>query len=682
VAPRAYHPEAGRTLAALSALALLLASAAGLAGGAWAAPGSDSVAVTGASLAAAALPVPPELEKRGSSDSVVPPATPRVAARLLPPAPAAAAALHAAPGFVLRRVPNPRHRSVDASARAMPAALMRLRAIDRLKVQVTHVRSGAGRRLTDWRIEGGEEYRERAALSAVASGTNDGDRSRLRTLRLDAGRGGLSGSFGDVPPVTVERFVSLQHLRGAVVEGDLGGGAWWRALGGGPTPTPGQPTPRAAIAGWVIDGARVDDARLSLALFGFRRGAPTARSGDPDSLAGRGGQAVIGITAPLPMGSLALRLAAGHHDLDGHGGLTAGQITEWNLSAPRLVIALRDERATRRARVIGSDDYRATPRREDRWNVQARPWSGRAEAHFTGVVRAADDPALSARTIQLGGSGTVGRSRWYAGAEAGWDDRPLTGELDRRLSLQAGRSWTAGHALLARLDRNTGGAGRDQLQATVELSLALRRRLRLGLEPRLWWDARRLAQGALEARLTAPLPWLGTRLAAGVVLAAAAERGFRGELREATLAVSLAPRARDRGDLEIRRVSDGGTGHLEYDAGYEMVADRYESLVGGSFARRDSSRVTVLVLRSGNRSGAPNVLVSLDGKELRFTDEDGVARFDHVSPGVHVVALEERSLPPQQEVVGASRVFVTLERGHPPEAVEFTIARPARRSTF
>ena len=115
---------------------------------------------------------------------------------------------------------------------------------------------------------------------------------------------------------------------------------------------------------------------------------------------------------------------------------------------------------------------------------------------------------------------------------------------------------------------------------------------------------------------------------------------------------------------------------------YETEMERYDTPGNGWLANRDTGRVTVRVTRSGNGAGASDVLISLDGKELRFTDADGVARFDGVTPGVHVMAIEERSLPANYEVVYASRVFVTVEPGRVPEMVRFAIARSERRSEF
>ena len=81
-------------------------------------------------------------------------------------------------------------------------------------------------------------------------------------------------------------------------------------------------------------------------------------------------------------------------------------------------------------------------------------------------------------------------------------------------------------------------------------------------------------------------------------------------------------------------------------------------------------------------SGVPNVLVTLNDSELRFTDDDGFAIFERVEPGIHVVSVEEQSLPELYEIAKSSRSFVTIERGRIPDPVLFEIARPVRRKMF
>ena len=150
---------------------------------------------------------------------------------------------------------------------------------------------------------------------------------------------------------------------------------------------------------------------------------------------------------------------------------------------------------------------------------------------------------------------------------------------------------------------------------------------------------------------------------------------------EAALAVSFAPRARDRAEVEVRRRDESGLQTYETTASYDLSAQRYESLRGPR-SSRDEGLVTVRVVRSGSHEGVADVLILMDGKESRFTDASGLARFEHTGPGAHLISVEERSLPAQHQVTTASRVFVTVERGRDTDPVTFEIGRPVRKTTF
>jgi hypothetical protein len=598
---------------------------------------------------------------------------------------AAVGPAHPPAGFTVRRVVNPRYRPPVAGIPALPpGATSTLRALDWARLQIAGRGSGAATRSFDWLASIGSESRRDRAFGLEATGARQGGASRLRTLRFDGRRGPLSGALGDVPPITVGRVASIQRLRGARAAIELGDGSRWSALGGGPTPVPGIRTRPYGVGGVSLEGLPFEEGLVSVAAFGYGLGdAPRNRYGviDPDSLPGHGGLGSVGLRAPLGPGALTSTVIAGWHRRGDDAGLAAQTALEWNLASPTLVVSVRDERGTPRARVLTGDRATAAPTGEDRWNAQARFLRGRAETHFTGVVRDGGDPGLETRTVNLGASGAFGASAWYAGTDLTWDRRALLAATERRASLYAGRAGVGG-ALLMRAERATNDLGRDALLVSGEASAALPRGGRLALEPRLGWDAERLARGSLGARLTWPLSAFGARIAAGLTWGVEREQDYRGALREAELSLSLLPRARDRGEVEVRRLDDGGSSALEYTASYDLQAPRYERAGGWLISRRDSSRIAVQVVRSGNRSGVPDVLISLDHRELRFTDAEGWAHFDHVGEGVHVLAIEERSLPAPYVPVSTTRVFVTLERGRIVEPVTFEIGRPERRQRF
>jgi hypothetical protein len=535
-----------------------------------------------------------------------------------------------------------------------------------------------------WQMEGGEQGRNGDAIEVVSAGEYRFGTGDLRSLRIAGRHDRLEASLIDAEAVSLWRGVSLDRLRGGVVRLTDPREARWLALGGVPTPVPGTPTPRQAIGGAAAENVRFDEAELSASAFGFWRGVQPAAlipSLGADTLPGRGASGTLGWRAPVAGGKLAGRLGAQLHSLDGPRALAAQHALEWTYQTAGMVASLSDERATRRARVLGTDRFAAAPRREDRWNLQGRFGHGRAETHFTGVLRDGGDPLLTARTVQLGASGNLGRSPWYGGADAAWDRHAVGVPVEQRLSIYSGGALAHGHALIGRLEL-AARSGRDIVTATTEASLVLARGARLGLEPKVGWDSGQFRQGELTARYSVPCGWLSTRITASVTTGALRDDHFRGAVQEAALSISLAPRLRDRADLEVRRVDQDGRPVMAYDVSYDAEVARYQTPGSGWFAARDTGRVIVHVVRTGNSSGVSDVLVSLDGQDLRFTDSDGIARFDHVPVGIHVIALEERSLPANCEVVYASRVFVTVEQGRAPDPVWFAVGRSERRTKF
>ena len=597
---------------------------------------------------------------------------------------AAQAAAPPAP-FTLRRIVNPRYRPPSVGLPGIaPATHSRLRALDHFRARLFQQAPSSPRAFTQWEVQGGEQYRGEDGVEVAAGGAYRAGEPELNGLRLSARHGALEGSLMDVEPVAIGPRAFLTRLRGAVARYTDPRGSRWIALGGAPTPIPNLPTPRLALGGLVVEGVRFEDAELSAQGFAFWRGGQRATPGAPgaDTLPGRGLSGGLGWRAPLAAGWIGGRLGAQLHSLEGRRALAAQHALEWSYRGAGLTASVSDERGTRRLRVLGTDRIAPAPRREDRCNFQGRFAGGRGEAHLTGVARDGGDPALASRALQLGASGSLGHTSWYGGTDAVWDWRAITASEERRLSLYGGGVVGRGHALLGRLEHAARGADRDLLTALLEASFALPRGARLGLEPRLGWSGGVLGQGDVAARFSWPLGWMSSRVAASLAAGASRDDGNRCRVREGTLSISWAPRLRDRADLEVRRFDDDGRPRLETSLSYDASIERYETPGGGWFAGRDTGRVTVRVVRSGNGSGVADILISLDGKELRFTDADGVARFERVTPGVHVVALEERSLPDRHEVAYASRVFVTVEPGRVPEAVQFAIAPSQRRTTF
>ena len=581
--------------------------------------------------------------------------------------------------FVVRRVANPRWRP-PATSPLLPSAAPALRPglLDHLSAQLYRSEPTSGPASSEWQFLAGQQSRTQDGLEMFGALRQTWSGTQLDALRLTGRRGIVSLGLGDQTPIVFGDWVSLQRMRGGVLRLETRETAW-TTLGGVPTPVMGTPVAPIQVAGMSLDSGHQEAARYALTALGFRRDATAGRLA-PDPAPGHGGLGVLGWRLPVGAGMLRGTLGGQVHDLDeGVRRLAIAQALAWDFSTRRVTASLASARNTSHAAIIGTDRFAPAPRAEDRWSLQTRTTGGRFETHSTGVIRDGGDPALETRTFALGFSGAFGRSAWYGGADAVWDRRLVFEE--RRYSVQAGRALVGGATMLARVESVERPNQPVTLSALGETSLPLAAGTRLELEPRLGIAEHSLQNGQLTARLSGPLGGPELRMTGTLSVAGQRESGFRGSMREVGIALSYTPRSRDRGDVEIRRLDEGGRPSLEYSARYETFLQRYEAPTAW-LAARDTGVVTVLVGRSGNGSGMPDVLVSLDGQALRFTDPEGIARFDHVTPGIHTVAIEERSLESNTEVVGSSRVFVTVERGRVTEPVRFTIGRMERRTKF
>lgn len=576
---------------------------------------------------------------------------------------------------------NPRYRPPSSRPPGFsPGVVSRLRALQHASAQITQRGTGAYG-ASFWELSAGEQLANQDGYQGSLIGTNDEGTAAVQEARFDLVKKPWRATLGDVPVVTFERFAAIHGLRGVAVRGaNRGDSSAWYVLGGVPTPRPGNPARRLGLGGVAWEGWRYDGASFALALLGFGRGRVARVSAiEGDTLAGRGASVSFGSSLPLGLGELSLRLGAQTHTLPGHRVLAALQRAEWSCRSAQSIVAISDERASAHARIPDADHFAAAPRREDRWNAQTRFAGGSAELHTVGVMRAGGDPLLDANTIGFGGSRSW-RSGWHAGSSFNWDRRAPDGVNERRLTLNGGRVGRNGIAALGRFDLGADDLGRRTAMLTGETSVPVRGGLRLTFEPRFTWNDRRFERAQTTSSLGCALPGSGS-LIATLAIGMSREDGFTPALQELSLAVSFTPRERDNADFEVRRLSGDGTIGHEVSASYDLQAARYEN-IGGWLSARDSGRVLVQVVRSGNRTGVRDVLVSLDGKSFRFTDAHGIARFEDISPGVHVVAVEEGSLPEAYRVVNSSRAFVTIERGRPVDPVFFEIARPARVRTF
>jgi hypothetical protein len=593
-------------------------------------------------------------------------------------------ALEPGSGFTVRRVANPRFRAPALAGALLARPLGTLVGSQYARARLTRHESGPVSSSTDWEIVAGRDRGARQQLEIWAQGFSSPAYDQIRLLRLSSQHGPLTWSLGDVATQPVGMLPWIQRLRGGLIARTLPRGSDWRLLGGVvPTLTHGV-APNTALATLLFDDLPIQKGALSFGVMGFGRRAPQQgglAGANPDSLAGGGAAALYAAQIASPYGDVRSTFMAQLHNLDGGLSPAGLQALQWSLDRHTIAATVRDQVGTRNARQTGSERLSQAPSHEASTSAQLRLAGGRAEMHLAALTSSGGDAALAAQTAQVGASGSLGGRGWYSGLDFTWNRRAPLYTDERRIAVQTGRVSERGDAVLVRVERNDDNLGRDQVQFTGDVSASPLPGLRLSLEPRLDWQARRFERGMFSARLGWPLLRSSARMNASLTLTSTRTQGFRSELSEASVSLSFAPRSRDRGMIEARRYEESGVRSLEYTGSYDYLADMYAS-PPGALAAPNTGTLAVTVVRADSASGVPDALVSLDGKEFRFTDGEGVARFTNTQPGSHVVSVVERSLPTAHRVVGASTVFVTIERGRTPEPLRFEIARPVRRVRF
>jgi len=585
-------------------------------------------------------------------------------------------------GFEIRRIPNPRYRVRSVAPLASGATPRgRIQALDHLHVQLgRRGGDGGGPAATDWDAALGEDGAtgDRYLLTAAGSGRHG--RATLRSARFEADRGPSRFAFGDVPPVALLPGRTAVHgLRGAgMVREGREGRAWGVAMGG---PATAGPTPSSLLlAAAALRGLPFDVARLSAsALVYTTRTGPGG--GDSVSAAvggGLGAETGLGWTAPLAGGALSGDLVAQLNAPGPRGRLAVQHGLAWEITAPRIVASIQDRRGSPALRRLTAARLGPEATSDTRWTIQSRHRGGRVEGHCAGALRGGGDPQLESRTFQLGGTAALGRSAWQVRAESGWERR--IGTPQHRLAVSMARFGGGPVMLLGRLERVTTVAAPVRHLLTGDLMVPIEGGARVTFQPRLGWQGAGLDHGTAALRLRWPIGSAGGNLTASVAGGMDGSQGRGVRLQEVSLVFLWVPGSRDRATVEARRISEGSESRMEYAAGYDLQFDRFAGAPGSRAA--DSGTVMVRVLGTGNGDGIADVLVSLDGTELRFTDAHGVARFDRVPPGVHAVVVDEGSLPQHHRITGPTRAFVMVERGAPAPSAVFEVARPTRRSSF
>ena len=602
------------------------------------------------------------------------------------PAPArtseGAAPLEPGNGLTIRRIPNPHYRAPVAAGLLLARPLATLVGSQYARARLTRFETGTAPASLDWELVAGRERGERQRLEVWAQGYTSAAYDQLRMLRLSSLQGPLEWSMGDVAAPPVGMLPWIQRLRGGLVAHALPHGSDWRLLGGVvPTWTHGV-TPNTALASFLVENRPIENGTLTYGLMGFGRRSPRQPgAAGPDSLPGGGGAALYSVRLASRFGDVGSTFMAQLHDLDGSLAPAGVSALEWSLARRRFAATVRDQIGTTNARQPGTEHLSQAPSHEARMSAQLRSAGGLAEMHLAGLSVEGNDVELEARTAQVGASGTLGASGWYSGVDFTWNRRAPVFADERRLALQTGKVTERGNAVRLGIERNTDDVGRDQVTFDGEASTSPGPAMRLAIEPRLDWQAAHFDRALVSARMAWAPFGPGTRVNASFGVSSARSMEFRGEVAEASLSLSFSPRARDRGTLEAHRYEDDGARSLEYTGSYDYLENLY-SAPPGALAGPNTGTLTVTVVSADSTTGVSEVLVSLDGKDFRFTDGDGAARFVNVPPGSHVVSIVERSLPTAQRVVGSTTVFITIERGHTPEPVRFEIARPVRKVEF
>ena len=601
------------------------------------------------------------------------------------PAGALAPAPAAASGFTVRRLPKPNYRRPTQPGRTTPLGLPAPIAVDNLHSRLVHRRDGP-MPLTEWNLGMQEDQGQRGTYEIEVAGRSRPGVAELLGGRASAFRQGWSFAAGDLPASTLRSTGPLMRLRGAGVGRAHDDGHGWTALAAVAAPGTGLQPEGTTLSLFSMDGLRLHGGRAAFTLAGFARGRGARPPGNPPlSLAefpGRGGGGMIEVRTAPGRDLLALSLGTQLHDLGGHDAPAALQRLEWRIVRTTAALTLLEQRASNGARSLGDACLPRAARRDDRLTAQWRPLGGRAETHFTAVASTGEGTLPASRSASLGGSSSLGRSAWYAGAESEWRGGAPASPPSSRLAVRMGRFGDRGSSVLLQLERQQEGHASPALILTGQASSPSRGGWHASLEPRLGWRDGVLQNFDLGLDVSWGRVGSFTRLTASLTLGGTRAAAFACQARKAALRLAFAPRMRDRGVIEVRRIAGPAAPAWEYETDYDLQGRRYLPVPGLTPGSRWTGTVRVLVARAEDGSGVPEALVSLDGRQLAFTAADGTLEFDRVEPGIHVVRIEERSLPRGMRVVQTTQVFVVVERGKPAEPVRIEVARAARKTEF
>jgi hypothetical protein len=589
--------------------------------------------------------------------------------------------------FSVHHLVNPNYHPPSAALSSPPRrSLLPADYVDRLRLRMG-LRSAAGDDgPRDWALDAGRSWGERSSVLFTATGVQErgpriGGAAGLRGVSLAIRRADLAATAGDLPQQMESGSSRLDRLRGAAVRAGERDGSAWRAYAGTRAPTPGIVSRAPTYAGASLEAKPAGPALVSAGLLGFS--APAQAGGlpspPPDSAGGHGATVWSASSWGTKASQFTVEMAAQGHDLDRRFRVALRPAVAFRGALGALALVAREQFSGPAYRLPSADGLRRAGVRLDQYDARVR-LGRRAEAHVAAEQQAGGDPDLAGGAVTLGGSGDVSGPAVHVSAECAWSRRgPSAG--DRRLFLQTSHTSTEGLSWLVHGLHSWSPGTPARFQVQTEVSRAARA-VRLGLESRLDWMESAVSRGALSFSVSCPLPIAGASLWASLGTAAERERGFRPGLSEAALRLTFAPGARDRLEMSAERASDAGFSSLQAAAEYTLEAPRYPADPGAPGSSAKGWRVEARVEQADSRSGVGNALVTLDGREYRFTDAEGRVTFEGVVPGPHELAVEEGSLPAGERAVAGAHLSFSVESSHAPEPLVFEVGRPELRKRF
>ena len=571
--------------------------------------------------------------------------------------------------LVVRRALNPNYRPPASRVPASHFVAPRQNGFDHLYAQLSGRGLGSDVTTGDGHFVLERMFKETDRITMQIDGAMRGGRWSGRETRVEARKEAWLGAVGDLIAFAPVPELNFHAARGLFAGRDLGQGAGLSMIAGQPSPwATGDGAQFVALAGQEIPNEKT---RITAVASGFHWA-----SGRHDGSSAWAGS--LSQRSPFWRGQFATTLSLQRHDLEGPA-VSAGALgVEWRTLRPTYAFTLRERRASEGIRVLTDEEADLAPREESAADLQTRFWHGRAEVHSSIARFVGGDSTRNWQSTQVGGSSQLGPSPWYAGWHASWDLPGASTQTVRQVGAYAGRSGGASAPLLLRVQQTTMAGTAAAWEVSGEASLAMRGGSRLAIEPIAEWRAHELDRAGLTLGGNCALPWPGSRVTVRLRVESERSRDYRPGVSEASVAFTLRPRPRDTWQVEMRQGLD--VSGYELTSTYDLQQPRYAG--EAAMARRRGASDVVVRIEKNDGTGAEGVLVSLDNKDLRFTDANGEAVFENVAPGMHEMAVEERTLPESWHVNGPTRQLFSVERGVAPPLTRFKIARLEKRTKF